>query len=139
MNVLVTGGTGTLGRDVVMLLRQTGHRARIRSREPRGHVDAVQGDLKTGAGLPKALAGMDATVHAASATREPMALPATDVRATRRLLELARDANIGHFAYISIVGIEGVAYQNYPINIAPERLVRKCLVPSSYLRATQGH
>src|SRR2546428_1462486 len=96
MNVLVTGGTGTLGRHVVMLLRQSGHRARILSREPRGHVDAVQGDLKTGAGLPKALAGMDAIVHAASATREPMALRATDGRGTRRLLGLAACANISH-------------------------------------------
>ena len=90
MNVLVTGGTGTLGRDVVMLLRQSGHRARILSRQPRGHVDAVQGDLKTGAGLTKALAGMEAIVHAASATRGPLAGRATDVRGTRRLLELAR-------------------------------------------------
>jgi len=139
MNVLVTGGTGTLGRDVVMLLRQSGHRARILSREPRGHVDAVQGDLKTGAGLPKALAGMDAIVHAASATREPMALRATDVRGTRRLLELARDANIGHFVYISIVGIEGVAYPYYRIKIAAETLVREGMVPWSILRATQFH
>ena len=139
MNVLVTGGTGTLGRDVVMLLRQSGHRARILSREPRGHVDAVQGDLKTGAGLSKALAGMDAIVHAASATREPMALRATDVRGTRRLLELARDANIGHFVYISIVGIEGVAYPYYRIKIAAETLVREGMVPWSILRATQFH
>src|SRR3989442_2527438 len=105
MNVLVTGGTGTLGRDVVMLLRQSGHRARILSREPRGHVDAVQGDLKTGAGLPKALAGMDAIVHAASATREPKALRATDVGGTMRFLELAPDANIGHLFYISGLGL----------------------------------
>ena len=139
MNVLVTGGTGTLGRDVVMLLRQSGHRARILSRKPRGHVDAVQGDLKTGAGLSKALAGMDAIVHAASATREPMALRATDVRGTRRLLELARDANIGHFVYISIVGIEGVAYPYYRIKIAAETLVREGMVPWSILRATQFH
>ena len=139
MNVLVTGGTGTLGRDVVMLLRQSGHRARILSREPRGHVDAVQGDLKTGAGLTKALAGMDAIVHAASATREPMALRATDVRGTRRLLELARDANIGHFVYISIVGVEGVAYPYYRIKIAAETLVREGMVPWSILRATQFH
>ena len=55
MNVLVTGGTGTLGRDVVMLLRQSGHRARILSRNPRGHVDAVQGDVKTGAGQIRSL------------------------------------------------------------------------------------
>ena len=139
MNVLVTGGTGTLGRDVVMLLRQSGHRARILSRNPRGHVDAVQGDLKTGAGLSKALAGMDAIVHAASATREPMALRATDVRGTRRLLELARDVNIGHFVYISIVGIEGVAYPYYRIKIAAETLVREGMVPWSILRATQLH
>jgi len=139
MNVLVTGGTGTLGRDVVMLLRQSGHRARILSRNPRGHVDAVQGDLKTGAGLSKALAGMDAIVHAASATREPMALRATDVRGTRRLLELARDANIGHFVYISLVGIEGVAYPYYRIKIAAETLVREGKVPWSILRATQFH
>ena len=139
MNVLVTGGTGTLGRDVVMLLRRSGHRARILSRNPRGHVDAVQGDLKTGAGLTKALAGMDAIVHAASATREPMALRATDVRGTRRLLQLARDVNIGHFVYISIVGIEGVAYPYYRIKIAAETVVREDMVPWSILRATQFH
>src|SRR2546423_14992379 len=101
MNVLVTGGTGTLGRDVVMLLRQSGHRARILSRNPRGHVDAVQGDVKTGAGLTRALAGMDAIVHAASATREPMALRATAVRGTTRVAPPARHANICPFVRTS--------------------------------------
>ena len=139
MNVLVTGGTGTLGRDVVMLLRQSGHRARILSREPRGHVDAVRGDLKTGAGLTKALAGMDAIVHAASATRDPMAGRATDVRGTRRLLERARDANIGHVVYISIVGIDGIPYPYYRTKVAAETVVREDIVPWSILRATQFH
>jgi len=139
MNVLVTGGTGTLGRDVVMRLRLSGHRARILSREPRGHVDAVRGDLKTGAGLIKALAGMDAIVHAASATRDPMAGRATDVRGTRRLLELARDANIGHVVYISIVGIDGVPYPYYRTKVAAETVVREDMVPWSILRATQFH
>lgn len=139
MNVLVTGGTGTLGRDVVMLLRQSGHRARILSRQPRGHVDAVRGDLKTGAGVTRALAGMDAIVHAASATREPMAGRATDVRGTRRLLELARDAKIGHVVYVSIVGIEGVPYPYYRTKLAAETVVREDIVPWSILRATQFH
>src|SRR6266705_5805849 len=100
MNVLVTGGTGTLGRDVVMLLRQSGHRARILSRQPRGHVDAVQGDLRTGAGIAQALADMEVVVHAASATRSPTALRAVDVEGTRRLLTAARDAGIRHFVYV---------------------------------------
>jgi len=55
------------------------------------------------------------------------------------LLELARDANIGHFVYISIVGIEGVAYPYYRIKIAAETLVREGMVPWSILRATQFH
>ena len=58
MNVLVTGGTGRLGRRLVMQLRKKGHRARILSRNPKGHEDAVQGDLSTGAGLVKAVAGL---------------------------------------------------------------------------------
>src|SRR5437588_13089302 len=103
MNVLVTGGTGTLGRDVVMLLRQSGHRARILSRQPRGHVDALQGDLRSGAGLDKAVAGMDAIIHAATGARESLTSRATDVGGTRRLIESARRAGIEHLAHIALV------------------------------------
>lgn len=140
MNVLVTGGTGTLGRHVVMLLRQSGHRARILSREPRGHVDAVQGDLKTGVGLQKAVVGMDVIVHAASATREPWSGQATDVRGTRRLLEVARSAQVSHVVYVSIVGIDRVpSFPYYGTKLATEAVVREDIVPWSILRATQFH
>ncbi|TMD15658.1 MAG: NAD-dependent epimerase/dehydratase family protein [Chloroflexi bacterium] len=139
MNVLVTGGTGTLGRHVVMLLRQSGHRARILSREPRGHVDAVQGDLRTGAGLTKALAGMEVIVHAASATREPLRGRSVDVRGTRRLLQLAQAAGIRHIVHMSIVGIDGVSYPYFKTKLASEAVVRKGNVPWSIVRATQFH
>lgn len=139
MNVLVTGGTGTLGRHVVMLLRQSGHRARILSRQPRGHVDAVQGDLKTGAGLATAVSGMEVIVHAASATREPLSGRAVDVRGTRRLLAVAKEARVGHVVFVSIVGIDRVRYPYYAIKLAAEKVVREDLVPWSILRATQFH
>ena len=139
MNVLVTGGTGNLGRHVVMLLRRSGHQARIFSRQPRGHLDALQGDLRTGAGLDKALAGMEVIVHAASATREPWRARAVDVRGTRRLLALAHQRNIRHVVYVSIVGIDGVSYPYYKAKLAAEAEVRKNLVPWSILRATQFH
>lgn len=139
MNVLVTGGTGTLGRHVVMQLRQAGHRARILSRQPRGHVDAVQGDLTSGAGLVKAVAGMDAIIHAASATREPRRGSAVDVLGTRRLLAMARDAGVQHVVYVSIVGVDRVAYPYYRTKLAAEAVVRENLVPWSILRATQFH
>jgi uncharacterized protein YbjT (DUF2867 family) len=124
---------------VVLLLRQSGHRARILSRKPRGHIDAVQGDLRTGAGIARAVAGMDAIVHAASATREPLAQRAVDVRGTRRLLELARDARTQHVVYVSIVGIDKVSYPYYRTKLAAEALVREDFVPWSILRATQFH
>jgi uncharacterized protein YbjT (DUF2867 family) len=139
MNVLVTGATGTLGRHVVMQLRQTGHRARIISRKPRGHVDAVQGDLASGAGLVKAVAGMDAIIHAASATRDLFRGHTVDVLGTRRLLAMARDAGVRHVVYVSIVGIDKVAYPYYRTKLAAEGVVRENLVPWSILRATQFH
>jgi uncharacterized protein YbjT (DUF2867 family) len=139
LNVLVTGGTGTLGRHVVTLLRRSGHRARILSRQPRGHVDAVQGDLKTGAGLARAVAGMDSIVHAASATREPRAGRAVDVRGTRRLLTLAREARIQHVVYVSIVGINWVSFPYYRTKLAAESVVREDIVPWSIIRSTQFH
>jgi len=139
MNVLVTGGTGTLGRQVVRLLRASGHRARIFSRNPKGHEDAVQGDLITGSGLAKAVVGMDAIIHAASATTEVTKLHATDVTGTRRLLAMAREAGVKRVVYVSIVGIDGVAYPYYKYKVAAEAIVEENILPWSILRATQFH
>ena len=138
MNVLVTGGTGTLGRHVVMLLRQSGHRARIFSRNPRGHVDAVQGDLRTGAGLDRAVQGMDAIVHAATGARQSVSSRA-DIKATRRLVAKAKEANIQYLVYPSIVGMEGVPYPYYRTKLAVEEIVKQSGLPWSILRATQFH
>ena len=109
MNVLVAGGTGTLGRHVVMLLRQSGHRARILSRQPRGHVDAVQGDLKTGTGLSKAVVGMDAVVHAATGARQSLSSRAVDVNGTRRLLNAAREAHVKH-GFTRLPGVTAIPF-----------------------------
>jgi uncharacterized protein YbjT (DUF2867 family) len=138
MNVLVTGGTGSLGRHVVTRLRQSGHRARIFSRRPRGHVDAVQGDLRTGAGLAKAMAGMDAIVHAATGARESLA-SRSDINGTRRLLQVARDAHIAHLVYVSIVGVDQSAYPYHRTKLKTEAVVREDVVPWSIVRATQFH
>ncbi len=139
MNILVTGGTGTLGRHVVTRLRQSGHRARILSRQPRGHIDAVHGDIRTGEGVARALAGMEVVVHAASATRDPLRLRATDVGGTRRMLELARAAHIRRVVFTSVVGIDGVSYPYYQTKVDAEQVVREGGVPWSILRATQFH
>ena len=124
---------------MVRLLRQSGHRARILSRDPRGHVDAVHGDLGTGEGIAKALAGMEVVVHAASATRSMRAVRAVDVEGTRRMLAMCRDAGIQHVAFVSIVGIDKVSYPYYRAKLAAEGVVREGVVPWSIIRATQFH
>ena len=138
MNVLVTGGTGSVGRHVVTLLRRQGHRARIFSRHPRGHVDAVQGDLRTGRNLDRAVSGMDAVVHAATEARQSLRSRG-DVEGTRRLIKSATQADIKHLVFISIVGIDGVAYPYYRTKLAAEAIVKQGEVPWSILRATQFH
>jgi uncharacterized protein YbjT (DUF2867 family) len=139
MKVLVTGGTGTLGREVVTQLRAKGHTARVMSRKPGSGDDWVQGDLVTGVGLDRALIGMDAVVHAASAATQPLKLHATDVVGTRRVLAMAREAGVRHAVYISIVGIDGVTYPYYKYKVTAEAVVRESIVPWSILRATQFH
>jgi uncharacterized protein YbjT (DUF2867 family) len=139
MNVLVTGGTGTVGRHVVMRLRHQGHRARIFTRNPRGHVDAVPGDLKTGAGVDRAVAGMDAIIHAASEARRSLRSRG-DIAGTKNLLKAAQRANIKHIVYVSIVGIDEVpSYPYYATKRAVEAIIKQGNVPWSILRATQFH
>jgi nucleoside-diphosphate-sugar epimerase len=69
--VLVTGGTGTLGRYVVDRLVATGRPTRVLSRRSHGPstgaVAYVQGDLRTGDGVERAVAGCDILVHCAGA------------------------------------------------------------------------
>ena len=139
MNVLVTGGTGALGRDLVVALRSAGHRARVMSRRSGTGADWVQGDLASGKGLDAAVADMDAVVHAASAAAQPWRLRATDVGGTRRLLDAAKRAHVKHLVYVSIVGIDGIAYPYYHAKLAAEAIVAEDIVPWSTLRATQFH
>jgi uncharacterized protein YbjT (DUF2867 family) len=139
MNVLVTGGTGALGREVVIDLRGSGHRVRVLSRKDGTGADWVRGDLATGVGLDRAVADMDAIVHAATAAGQPWRLRATDVRGTRRLLEAAKRAHVKHLVYISIVGMEGVDYSYYKQKLAAEKIVREGIIPWSIFRATQFH
>jgi nucleoside-diphosphate-sugar epimerase len=66
-DVLVTGGTGHVGSDIVRLLKARGDRVRVLARTHGQDPDVVwiRGDLSTGAGISEAVAGADTVVHAA--------------------------------------------------------------------------
>lgn len=140
--VLVTGGTGTLGRELVPRLAAAGHTVRVMSRRPGesnalGDVEWAQADLLSGAGLDQAVAGADAILHAASS---PMTdTRAVDVEGTRQLLERARAAGVGNLYYVSIVGIDKFKYPYYEAKLAAEEVVAGGGMPWTILRATQFH
>jgi nucleoside-diphosphate-sugar epimerase len=85
--ILVTGGTGTLGRRVVDRLRAAGREVRVLSRS--GSPGTVRGDLSTGENLEAAVRGVDTIVHCAS---NPLKPRRTDVAGTELLLQEAARA-----------------------------------------------
>lgn len=129
--ILVTGGTAQLGRPTVAGLREAGHDVRVLSR---GDSDGVlSGDLRTGRGLGRALAGVGTVVHLASTGS------ARDIAATRLLTTFARTARVGHLVYISIVGVDDIPFPYYLAKLEAEQVVIDAGIPHSILRATQFH
>ena len=133
--LLVTGGTGTLGSRVVARLRGAGLNVRILSRS--GRPDTITGDLITGEGLEAAVEGIKTIVHCASS---PIKTRQVDVRGTERLLQVANRAGVSHIVFVSIVGIDRNPYfPYYRMKLETERIVEQSSVPWTTLRATQFH
>jgi uncharacterized protein YbjT (DUF2867 family) len=140
VNVLVTGGTGTLGREVVGAVNAAGHRAVVMSRKPAPDAAAAPrwatAHIVTGEGLAAAVADMDVIIHAAS---DPRGDPAADEEGTRRLAQAARAARVRHLIFVSIVGIDRIPLTYYARKLAAERALADSGQPYSILRATQFH
>ncbi|MFB7026419.1 MULTISPECIES: SDR family oxidoreductase [unclassified Streptomyces] len=127
--ILVTGGTGTLGRLVAERLREDGAEVRVLSRHARPY--AV--DLREGTGLDAAVEGVDTVVHCASTPR------GGDDRAARHLIEASRRAGVRHLVYISIVGVDRVPLGYYRTKLAVEKMIEGSGLGWTVLRTTQFH
>ena len=135
MQVAVTGGTGTVGREAVAELSRRGHDVRVLSRRSPEHpVDLITGD-----GLAAALDGVDVVVDASNARPGRKAAEALLVAGTRRLLVAEQAAGVRHHVGISIVGIDRVPAGYYGVKLAQEAVVKASSVPWTIVRATQFH
>ena len=131
MTILVTGGTGTLGRPTVALLKAAGHDVRVLSRTP--GADRLVGDVTTGEGVSDAMAGIDTVLHLATSAGKK------DPQQTRHVIEASRAAGVSHLVYISIVGVDRVGYPYYRAKLESEKLIESSGIPFTILRATQFH
>jgi len=143
-SILVTGGTGTLGKHVVRRLRDAGRDVRVLSRHTREAEDGVQymaGDLATGEGVEKAVEGVETIVHLAGSQKG-------DEDKARKLVQAATLAGEPHLVYISVVGADRIPMSSrvdramfgyFGSKLAAEQIVAGSGLPWTTLRATQFH
>jgi dihydroflavonol-4-reductase len=124
-DVLVTGGTGFVGANLVRELLAEGASVRVLAR-PGGDrraldglgVEIVEGDLGDPASLRRAVARAAVVFHAAADYRlwapNPQSLYRTNVDGTRAILHAALDAGVKRIVYTSTVGALGLPGDGTP-------------------------
>ena len=130
MNVVVTGGSGGLGREVV-----TAAAAKRRDRD--GGQPTDRSRPEHGGRTRAALAGAEVIVHAAT---HPARYRAVDLDGTRKIISVHfRSAGPAHLVYVSIVGCDRNPYPYYRAKYACELALERSGLPVTVVRATQFH
>jgi uncharacterized protein YbjT (DUF2867 family) len=132
MKIVVIGGSGRVGGNVVRRLAEHGHDAVPAS--PSTGVDTI-----TGEGLAEVMDGADAVVDVSNApVWEDDAVKEFFVTSSRNLLEAERAAGVGHHLAVSIVGCDRLPDSGYlRAKVAQEAEIAAGGVPYTILRATQ--
>ena len=132
MKIVVIGGSGRVGGNVVRRLVALGHDAVPAS--PSTGVDTI-----TGEGLADVMTGADAVVDVSNAPSwEDDAVLEFFTTSTRNLLAAERDAGVKHHLAVSIVGADLLPDSGYlRAKVALETEIEAGTIPYTILRATQ--
>jgi uncharacterized protein YbjT (DUF2867 family) len=131
MRILVIGGSGLIGSQVIANLTELGHEAV--SASPRSGVDTV-----TGEGLAEAIAGAHTVVDVSNSPSFDDEVMHFFTASTTNLLAAERAAGVQHHVALSIVGADRAPDSGYMrAKVAQEKLIQESGNPYSIVRATQ--
>ena len=114
--VLITGGAGFLGINLVRFLLARGHGvtsldlAELEYADVRERIRVVRGDVRDPAAVRHAMDGAGWVVHAAAALPlyTPHDIRTTDVGGTRNVLEAALTAGVSRVVHVSSTAVYGI-------------------------------
>ena len=145
MSLLILGGTGTLGRQIVLQALTKGYKVRCLVRNFRRAsflkewgVELVYGDLTRPETLPPCLSGITAIIDASTSRVDELdSLKKVDWDGKLRLIEAAKTANIKHFIFFSTQNIE--QFENIPLmrlKYGIEKKLKESKIPYTIFRLT---
>ena len=131
MKIVVIGGTGLIGSNVVEKLKQRGHE--VLAAAPSTGVNTI-----TGEGLKAATTGTQAVIDLAnSPSFEDKAALDFFESSGRNLLAADAAAGVGHHVALSIVAVDRTDNGYFRAKLAQEKLIKASGVPYTIVRATQ--
>src|SRR5438046_5911082 len=132
MKIVVLGGTGVIGSEVVNLLRAGGHG--VVAVSPSHGINSITGD-----GLTDALTGAQVVVDVTnSPSFEDRAAIEFFETSSRNVLAAEAKTGVGHHVALSIVGSERLPASGYlRAKVAQEKLIKASSIPYTIVRATQ--
>lgn len=133
MRIAVAGGTGWLGKLVVVAAGRAGHDVVVMSR-------AEGVDLTTGKGLDEALRGVDVVIDVSNISTVSQAKATAFFETVTRNLQAAEvRAGVKHHVLVSIIGVDRVEWGYYRAKLRQEEIALAGPVPATVLRAAQFH
>jgi uncharacterized protein YbjT (DUF2867 family) len=132
MKIVVIGGTGRIGSQVVARLRSEGHEALAAA-------PSTGVDILSGTGLAEALAGAQVVIDLANSPSFEDAAALDFFRtAGHNVLSAEARAGVGHHVALSVVGTEKLQASGYfRAKLVQEQLIRDAGIPCTIMRSTQ--